>query len=56
MSWKLFWQIVLLMVVGALVLASFKYGLLQYKYGCRAKYLQEHPEKMQKIARYCGVC
>ncbi|GAF80664.1 unnamed protein product [marine sediment metagenome] len=40
MSWKLFLQIVLLLIVGALVLASLKISLLNYKYGCKAKYMQ----------------
>ncbi len=40
MSWKLFFQIVLLLIVGGLVLASLRIGLLSYKYGCKAKYFQ----------------
>ena len=40
MSWKLFLQIVLLLIIGGLVLASLKISLLNYKYDSKAKYLQ----------------
>ncbi len=39
MSWKLFGQIVLLMVIGALILSGLKYGMMGYK--------KHHPGKMQ---------
>ena len=40
MSWKLFFQIALLLIVGGLVLASLKIGILNYRYECKAKYMQ----------------
>ena len=40
MSWKLFLQIVLLLIIGGLVLASLKISLLNYKYDSKAKYMQ----------------
>ncbi len=45
MSWKLFWQIVLLMVIGVLVLSALKFSVLRCKYGRMGKYLRGHPEK-----------
>ena len=47
MSWKLFWQIVLLMVIGALVLSTLKLGLLHGKYGRGGKYFKCYP-RMEK--------
>ena len=44
MSWKMFWQIALLIVITALVLSSLKYGLLRCKYGYKGKYLKGHPQ------------
>jgi len=44
MSWKMFWQIVLLMVVGALILSSLKCGLLRYKLGKSSKFFKGHPQ------------
>jgi len=40
MSWKLFFQIALLLIVGGLVLVSLKIGVLNYKYECKTKTLQ----------------
>ncbi|MFC1699586.1 hypothetical protein ACFL1I_06500 [Candidatus Omnitrophota bacterium] len=34
MSWKMFWQIVLLMVIGGLVLLSLKCGMSCYRSKC----------------------
>ena len=44
MSWKMFWQIVLLMVIGVLILSSLKCGLLRYKCGKGGKYFKGHPQ------------
>lgn len=40
MNWKMFWQIVLLIVIAALVSAALKCGLLSYKYGKRCPLTQ----------------
>ena len=32
MSWKMFWQIVLLIVIASLVSSALKCGLMSYKY------------------------
>ena len=40
MSWKLFFQIILLLIVGGLVLASLKIGILNYRYEQEAEYFQ----------------
>ena len=40
MSWKLFFQIILLLIVGGLVLASLKIGILNYRYEQKTEHLQ----------------
>ncbi len=46
MSWKMFWQIVLLIVIAALVTSVLKCSILSYKYGwCKGKYSQELPHQ-----------
>ena len=47
MSWKLFWQIVLLIVIAAVVASSLKLSLLHCKYARGGKYLKGHP-RMEK--------
>ena len=47
MSWKLFWQIVLLIVITGLLATTLKLSLLHCKFGRGSKYLQGHP-RMQK--------
>ena len=44
MSWKMFWQIVLLIVIVAVVLSALKCGLLRYKCGYKGKYFKGHPQ------------
>ena len=51
MSWRLFWQIVALLTIGALILVILKWGLLGYKRAHRAKYFKEHSEMMEKGRR-----
>ena len=48
MGWKLFWQIILLMVVGTLILSALKIGMGHYRYKCKRDYLRHHPEKSLK--------
>ena len=50
MSWKMFWQVVLLIVIAGLLASVFKMGLLQCKYGRGGKYLKDHP-RMEKSLR-----
>ena len=45
MSWKMFWQIVLLIVIAALVSSAVKYGGLR---GRRSWMGKDMPEKMMK--------
>ncbi len=45
MSWKLFFQIVLLLIVGGLVLASLKIGIMNYRYEQKAEYWQTKPAR-----------
>lgn len=49
MSWKLFWQIVLLVVIIGVILSALKLGILQLKYGCMKGSFPGHMYKsMQK--------
>lgn len=49
MSWKLFFQIALLLIVGGLVLASLKMGILNYKYECKTKTLQTQKQSRGRL-------
>ncbi len=44
MSWKMFWQIALLIVITALVLSTLKCGLASYKRGYKDKCLKGHSQ------------
>ena len=49
MSWKLFFQIALLLMVGGLVLASLKMGMLNYRYECKTKTLQTQKQSRGRL-------
>jgi hypothetical protein len=48
MSWKLFWQIALLMVIGAMILSALKCGLIYGKHGRLGKCSAEHPRQTER--------
>ncbi len=48
MNWKLFWQIVLLMVVGAVILCALKCGMIHCKRSYMGKCMGEHPHQMER--------
>ncbi len=49
MSWKLFFQIALLLIVGGLVLVSLKMGILNYRYECKSKTLQTQKQPRGRL-------
>lgn len=48
MNWKLFWQIALLMVIGAVILCLLKCGMMHCKRGHLGKCSAEHSKQMER--------